>query len=391
MSAASLPRSWYSRVGVLAIFCGHAGLSLIYDAMPPIVVEVAKHFGGGERGMIVAQLASSLPYFGVMLAGLLAPFPVKWWGHRNVLLVNLIMYGLLGSAGAIIDDASLLLVTRLGLGFAVGSLITCCMGYVAVKFDDAHRARLAGWMLACGGACGVIFILVSGFVAAAFGWRAPFLLHLLISGFFLVPVLCMDRAKPVATHEKAPLSLNQLNPVVVVFATAFVLQLTVGIFFVQSAFLIGEMPFGSSQMIGVIFAVVGVSSSLSAYSYGRWFVHVPPTVVNAAGFLLTGAGMVVAALAWTLPSFLLSAVLYGMGSAIAQASLFTWAMQKSPPALLTNVMGLVFTSLYLGIAIGPTLAAPLPMIIGIRNIFLILACGIFLGVGIAWSFQRRHR
>ncbi|AUW58958.1 hypothetical protein C1T17_13520 [Sphingobium sp. SCG-1] len=391
MSAFPLVGSRYARIGLLAIFCGHASLSLIYDALPPIMVEVAAHFGGGERGIIVAQLASSLPYFGVMLAGLLTPVPVRWWGYRKMLLGNLILYGLLGSAGAVIDDAWILLVTRFGLGFAVGSLITCCMGYVALKFDDVHRTRLAGWMLACGAGCGVIFILISGFVAASFGWRAPFLLHFLITGFFLLPVLCMEEIEPAGVVERDPFRLVQLRSVFAVYATAFVLQFLVGIFFIQLALLIGSLPFGSPQIVGVIFAVVGISSSLASFSYGRWFVHIRPTVVNATGFLVTAAGIGLGAVAWTLPVFILSGILYGSGSAIAQASLFTWAMEKTPPALLTNSMGLVFTSLYLGIAIGPTLAAPLPVMLGVRNTFLVIAVGIVIGLCISWLYRRRAR
>lgn len=46
---------------VVAIFTGNGACALIYDALPPILPALSRHFGGGEHGDFIAQLASTCP------------------------------------------------------------------------------------------------------------------------------------------------------------------------------------------------------------------------------------------------------------------------------------------------------------------------------------------
>lgn len=371
---------WKASLALVAIFGGHAGLALIYDALPPILVQLANNFGGGPRGEVIAQFASSLPYFGVMIAGLTTPFPVRRWGIRNVLLVALLLFGLLGSSGALIEKAELLLATRFLLGLAVGTMVTCCLSYVALNFDQVRGARMAGWLLAFGCLCGVTFILISGFVASRFGWQAPFYLHGVVTVLFLVPVLCMEHGTVPARPDKRMFNLVRLKPVVPVFAVAILLQAAVGIFLIQLAFLLGKLPFGTPNAIALIFALLGIASTVSAYSYGRWVVRMSPGIVVASGFAIVALGTTIAALATTMGMFTIAVLVYGTGSALTQAALFAWAMRRAPPELATNAMGLMFTCLYFGTAAGPAAAASLPSLLGIRNLFFLLVIAIVVGL-----------
>lgn len=379
MIAADISRSWRIRFGILAVFSGHASLALIWDALPPVLVQIAQNFGGGARGQMIAQYATSLPFFGVMVAGLLAHYPVRRWGTRDVLLVALILYGIFGSVGAVIDQAWLLLSTRLLLGLAVGTVVTCCVGHVAISFDAIVRARMSGWLIAFGSFCGVVFILISGYVASNFGWRMPFLLHGVVSAAFVIPVLCMNRGiLPPAPDEKSG-ELARLKPTLPVFALAIVVLAIISIFFVQLSFLVGSLPFGMPATIGVVFAILGCAASLSSFVYGRWFAGIAPNILLVSGMLLVAAAMVVAAYAWSYGAVLLCAVIFGTGSAFAQASLLTWAMRSTPPDLATKAMGLMFTCIYLGTAAGPALTASLPIMLGIRNLFVMLAIATVAG------------
>lgn len=373
---------------VVAVFCGHAALALVYDALPPILVQVAAHFGGGANGAMVAQFASSLPFFGIMLAGLVAPVPIRTWGIRNVLVSALILFGLLGSAGAVLDEAWTLLFTRFMLGLAVGTMVTCCVTSVALNFEAVMRARMTGWLLAFGCLCGVILILVSGYVAAWYGWRAPFLLHGVISLIFIVPVLLMGRGiPPVAPLERFS-ELSRLAPVMPVFAIAICLQGLAAIFLIQLAFLIGSAAFGTPEVISELFAIIGVAAAATVFSYGRWLVHVAPQSLASIGLTLLSGGFIAAAVADTYAVFAVCAILHGAGSALTQASLFNWAMLKTPPEQTARAMGLMFTCLYLGAAVIPALTAPLPIVLGIPNLFWILGTMTLIAVAVTGVIAR---
>jgi MFS family permease len=382
--------TWRERAAVIAVFSGHAGLSLIYDALPPVLVPLAKHYGGGAHGQVIANFASSLPFFGVMLAGLLVGFPVRRWGTRNVLLVALLAFGFLGSVGAVIDQAWLLLLTRFLLGMASGMIVSCCLGHVAVSFDVVLRARMAGWLIAFGSTCGVVFIVIAGYVASAFSWRTPFLLHAVVSAIFLVPVLCMKGQKGAATRAVPP-SLRGLRPTLPVFALAATLQGIAVIYQIQLAFLIGEMPFGTPSAIGLIFALIGCAAAAATFAYGRWFVHISPSICVVWGFALAAIGIACSAGAWSFETFVVAIIFFGAGAPVAQAALFTWAMRTSPPDLATKAMGLMYTCLYFGAAAGPAVTAPLPIMLGIRPLFVIIAGGIAAGLLLAVLFKLGRR
>jgi MFS family permease len=363
---------------LVAVFCGHAALALVYDALPPILVQLAAHFGGGATGAMVAQFASSLPFFGIMLAGLIAPSAIRLWGIRGVLLSALVLFGLLGTAGAFINEAWALLLTRFMLGLAVGTMVTCCVSSVALNFEGDTRARMTGWLLAFGCLSGVILILVSGYVASWYGWRAPFFLHGVISLIFVVPVLLMTRGKPAAAPQERFSGLSRLRPVAPVFGIAFCLQGLAAIFLIQLAFLIGTKPFGTPEVISQLFAITGIAASAIVFAYSRWLVRVSPQSLVVIGLALVSGGFIVAALAGSFAAFAACAILHGSGSALTQASLFNWAMQKTPADLTARTMGLMFTCLYFGAAVVPAITATLPIVLGIQNLFLIVA-GVTLG------------
>jgi MFS family permease len=357
---------WRTSVGLLAVYCGYAGTAMIYDALPPIIVQIAQHYGGGDRGLLVAQFASSLPFFGLILSGLLTDLMARRWGLRNVLLASLLIYGFTGSAGAFIDQAWLLLGSRFALGVAAGAMLTCCMSYIAVNFDDEQKARMPAMLLTFGGACAFSFILISGYVATTFNWRAPFLLHAAVSIAFLVPVLLMPPGSVVARESRGWWNLSELKPAFPAAITALVLQALVATFMIQLALMLGGLPIGTPTAIARVFALMAVSSTIVSYIFGRWFSSAWPPGIAAVAVGSIAAAMFCAWAGWSIPVFAASTMAMAVGASIGQAAVFTWAMRVTKPAAAASAMGLMYSSLYLGAAVGPALAAPVSLHTGSR-------------------------
>ncbi|MET0370387.1 MAG: hypothetical protein ABW039_03315 [Sphingobium sp.] len=85
---------------VLACFTATLSAALIYDVLPPIMTDLARHFGGGDAGAFRAQLAGTLPLFGVMIGGLLSGPAIERFALRPTLLVAMVLFGMTGSAPA---------------------------------------------------------------------------------------------------------------------------------------------------------------------------------------------------------------------------------------------------------------------------------------------------
>jgi MFS family permease len=366
---------WRERAAVLAVFSGNAALSLVWDVTPPVIVQLAEHFGGGEHGQMVAQFASSLPFFGIMIGGLIVDYPVRRWGVRNVVLVALAAFGLLGSVGAVIDEAWMLLLTRLFLGLASGVMLACCFAHVAVRFEGAARARMIGWMITFGTMTGIGFILVSGYIASAFDWRTPFLLHAIVSIIFLVPVCCMEISKG-DDARKASGRYRSLKPTLPVLALAVAMQAISSTYQIHLAFLIGTMPFGTPSAVGIIFALLSTAVATASFAYARWLVHLVPSAGVVRGFILIAIGIALSSSAWSFATFVIPILIYGAGIGLTLSCLFSWAMRSAPPELATKTMGLMYTCLYFGAAAGPAATAPLPIMLGIPTLFVMIAAGI---------------
>lgn len=383
-------QSWKDRLGILAVFSGNAGLSLIWDVTPPVIVQIAEHFGGGERGHMVAQFASSLPFFGIMIGGLIVDYPVRRWGIRVVLLVALVTFGVFGSLGAVIDEAWMLLLTRFLLGMASGLMLSCCFAHVATNFEGSARGRMIGWLITFGTITGIGFILVSGYIASAFTWRTPFLLHAFVSVLFLVPVLCMTKGKA-DNAPRASGGYRGLKSTLPILALAATMQAISSIYQIQLAFLIGLMPFGTPSAVGITFALLSAAVAATSFSYARWFVHLDPSAGVFRGFLIIAIGIAISAGAWSFATFVIPVLVYGTGIGLTLSCMFNWAMRSAPPELATKAMGLMYTCLYFGAAAGPAVTAPLPIRLGIPALYLIMAGTIVTGVLLAALFKLRRR
>ncbi|MET0377208.1 MAG: MFS transporter, partial [Rhizorhabdus sp.] len=185
IAAFALPRQ-----AMIALSCFTATLasSLIYDALPPIMSDLARHFGGGRQGAFLAQLAGTLPLFGVMIGGLMSGPLIERYGLRLALLGAMALFGLAGSAGAVLDSATPFLTARLVMGVAAGLMTTACTTLVAIFFRGGRRARMNGFIISMGSIGGIVFVLIAGWTAI-WWWRAPFLLHGAVVLVFLLPVL----------------------------------------------------------------------------------------------------------------------------------------------------------------------------------------------------------
>jgi MFS family permease len=382
---------WRFILFTIAIFSGNASVALIWDALPPILVSIANHYGGGAYGQGVAQLASTLPFFGVMTAGLVAGMLMERFGIRTLLLTMLITFGVSGTAGMFIDTAWVFLVSRFIVGFAIGVMMTCCTALVALTFGEVTRARMNAWLLTVGCFCGIGLILVVGFAASHFSWRAPFALHAIMAGIFLIPVLAVPKIPLRPVEHGFFKNLARLKPVLPVFVAAFLMHAVTMQLLLKLPFVFTNHGLGDPQTISLAFAFHGTAAMIGAFSYGRWAAHLSLSRVIPSGIVVLTLGFVVAGFAASLPVFLFAVVLIGGGIAFPQAALFTWAMRDAPLDLTPRALGFVNTSLYLGDAMSPIVFAPLFLFTNPQTHLLALAAfnALALGAVYVWSIRRR--
>jgi MFS family permease len=377
-----------------AVFSGNVLSALLYCLLPPILVPIAARFGGGDEGMIVAQLAVSMPLFGVMAGGALGGAIIAAVGLRASFLISLSLFAVAGTVGGVLDAAWALLATRAAFGFAGGLLVTGCTSLLALGFPQDRVARMNGWLIAVGSVSSVFCGLLAGWVATI-DWRAPFLLHALLALPFIPPVLALRDWPRVADsgQSRSGEGYAGLLPVLPAYLSGFSYFVIGMLFNAQFVFLLSDIGVTSPVAVSLIIAANAVIIALVSPASG-WLARVmaAPAIV-ALGFGLAAAAAMTAALGYNVWILTAAICLSGAATGIGLPAIWTWAMQKAPSGIVPYAMGLMSTATCLGGAVSPLVLAPLRARFGIHGLYgavAILMVAVLVLIG-CWRFRPGQR
>jgi MFS family permease len=390
-SPASLLTSGRRALLIAAIFAGNFAAALLYDVLPPIMSNLAAAFGGGEHGQFLAQLASSLPLLGVMVAGLFAGPVIERFGIRTTLIFAMIGFAVTGTAGVAIDTAWPLIGTRILMGFCAGLMTTSCISLIALFFRGTGRGRMNGWLVSSGAVAGIGFVLIAGAVAH-WWWKAPFLLHAAVALAFLLPIIALPH---IAAEPKIESGfgghLKRLGGMVPVYITGFVLFVLMLVTGTQTPFLLAAAGFGDHSVLANLFAINAAALTIASIGYGQVSGRVTPTTALRVAFLLIAASMALLGWADSYGDFLVAMTLGGAAIGLALSALWTWAMRRAPHDLVPRALGLMTTCTYLGGAVSPFVFAPLRQSAGLAGQYLVAAVIVTVGVALSLLLRSRTR
>lgn len=192
------PRLW----GVLAVLC----LVLFLDGLDVSMVGVALPSIGAELGMTTTSLqwlvnGYVLGYGGLLLLG---GRTADLLGRRRVFLVALAVFAAASLVGALVDDGTLLIVTRFVKGVAAAFTAPTAMSILTTTFPEGPARNRALSIFTVFGASGYSSGLILGGLLTSAGWRWTFLtpvplaLLALAVGYRLIP---KDRPSAEGGHD----------------------------------------------------------------------------------------------------------------------------------------------------------------------------------------------
>jgi MFS family permease len=383
---------WRYAMLFAAIFAGNAICALIYDALPPILPQLAQHFGGGKKGENIAQLASTLPLAGIMVAGLLAGSIIERLGTRLTLIFCLILFGITGSAGAVLDNASVLLGLRLLMGMCVGVAVTASTLLVTMHFQGGGRAVMTGRLTTIGCISGILLIYLSGFLASTVSWRAPFLLHGVLAGVILVPVWCIGPDRQVRPASGPVLdSIRRLRPALPAYLLAIAFFIINNLYVVQLVFLMDRSGVAAPLVTAVVFSLLSICVAMSSALYGRLARRFTTANFLTAAFLILALSLTVAAPATVIWEFALAMMLAGIGTGMTLPAAWTLVMKNAPADLSARALGLMTSVSYLGGAIAPEVLHPIRQTFDLRGEYLFVAALVAVTTTVLAALRYRSR
>lgn len=192
------PRLW----GLLAVLC----LVMFLDGLDVSMVGVALPSIGSELGLSTTSLQWIINGYVLGFGGLLllGGRTADLLGRRRVFLIALSVFAVASLVGGLVDDGTLLIVTRFVKGLAAAFTAPTAMSILTTTFKEGPARNRALSIFSVFGASGYSSGLILGGLLTSAGWRwtflmpVPFAVLALVAGAVLVP---RDRPADSGGHD----------------------------------------------------------------------------------------------------------------------------------------------------------------------------------------------
>jgi len=229
------------------------------------------HITTKQFGAVVSAYAFSASAAGILAAGFADKF------DRKRLLLFFYSGFVLGTfLCGIAPSYEFLFVARMVTGLFGGVIGSISFAIIADLFPFEARGRVMGFVMTAFSASQVLGIPLGLYLSTRWGWHAPFLMIVAVSG--AVGLLIAIRLKPINEHLKAPSDRNALRHLLKTltapryfWAFAATMLLAVGGFMLMpfgSAFSVHNMGIALDKL-PIVYVATGVASFIAGPLIGR--------------------------------------------------------------------------------------------------------------------------
>ena len=161
------------------------GITLIVVAILPIMAiaglvadlpQLLVVFGAVRYHEFLVPMILTVPSLCVAMFASVAGVIADRWGRRRLLLVALLAFSGLGLMPLLFHSLPAILASRVVVGLAEASILTCCNALWGDYFSDVERRKWLGFQQMSGPVFNALLALAGGALAATH-WSAPFWLY----------------------------------------------------------------------------------------------------------------------------------------------------------------------------------------------------------------------
>lgn len=357
--------------------------AIVSPAMP----RMADAFRDAPQAALLTKLVLTMPALVIALVAPLAGAVVDRFGRIRLLRASLVLYGLAGAAGYVLQDLALILASRALLGLSIAGTMTAVTTLSGDYFHGAARSRFASRQ-SIAMSFGAVVSFVVGGLLADLDWRLPFLLYL-AGWIVLVPVvLHLEEPPRTGAHETGGArAAFPWGPVAFVYAITFVLVAMFYMTAVQMPFLLREIGIERPALAGVAIATTSLSAALGSWWLPRLRHRSGTLRVYGAAFVLMGAGYALVGAVSHYAAVIAGAFIAGIGVGLFFPNSNLAVLSLAPTTVRGRVIGGLTAAIFLGQFFSPILVQPLVAAAGITGAFLV--CGLaMLAAGVALALAR---
>jgi predicted MFS family arabinose efflux permease len=326
----------------------------------------------GLAAILVSMHSLTLALFSLPL-GILA----DRIGRLRVLVASLLVYAVVGTAGALMESFWPLLATRGLLGVASGGIAAASLGLLANMYEGEARSQALGQATSTLTITGILFPLLGGWVGATH-WQFTFYLYGLGLPLALIAGLMLrtkEKTKPSAVERSYKLRQVLRRPYVIW------LLITLGLASVAMSSVVIYAPLylkatikAGAVLNGVVLASRAIGAAvISAFGASQLAKSIGVERSTALGFGLMAVTLGTIPLLHQLSLIMLTAVLFGVGFGIVLPNLYSTLADFAPAKLRSSVLAIGTGAGYLGQFLCPILLKPVLSSSGLEGVFYVAA------------------
>lgn len=374
---------------IVLLFAGSL-TTMAGGVVAPILPEMIQQlqFDPGVAGILVSMHCLTIALFSPML-GILADSV----GRLRVLIPSLLLYAVVGTAGAFVQSFWSLLLTRGLLGAASGGIAAASLGLLGSMYEGKNRARALGLTTSTLTITGITDPLLGGWVGAD-RWQNTFYLYGLGLPIAVLVALILKQKLPLSAQP----SETKLGELYHVLGSRLAIKLLLALSLTSVAMyaVVIYAPLYLKATIGagpVLNGVVLASRAIGAAFISAFGASKLARRFGAAQAIALGFGFMAVTLA-TLPILhqlswiLVSAVFFGAGFGIVLPSLYDALANLAPSQLRSSVLAAGIGMGFLGQFMSPILLGPVLTYAGLPGVFY-AAAGVAAVTGLFLFAPRR--
>jgi MFS family permease len=343
--AAALPL-----LACIALCCLGPLSGLAQGGLSPVMPRITEYFASEPNaGMLVRLMISGLSaamIFGALLSGFLS----ERVGQLRLLMICLVVYGLAGAAGYVLDNLYLIVASRIVLGVVNAAAGVLAMALITTRVAAEGRERWLGFYVVAGTIGTLGFTALIGFIGQ-FGWRNAFLVYLfaLPVALFLALTFTTAPDEPEQAGDESQAASGGGGGIPwakVLFGLVCGAIGTTTMMYLP--FHLAAIGMGSPDQVAAILVFSGLFGAGFTFCYG-WVRKVLSAIqLFVLFFILAGVGLVLVTSAQSTTLVYVGVALYGGGYGITVPNLFGACAAATRPEFRARMLGLVRAGFYAG-------------------------------------------
>ncbi|PAX55203.1 MFS transporter [Brunnivagina elsteri] len=339
----------------------------------PSLPAMREYFNNFPNADYLVRLALTLPALFIALGAPLVGIIIDKLGRKPLLIIALILYGIAGSSGLILNSLNLILIGRALLGISVAGIMTTATTLIADYYIGAARAQFLGLQAAFMGLGGVFFLSFGGFIADQ-NWRYPFGIYSF--SLLLVPCALLFLSEPERNQTVNP---NQeivtetlklpINLVIITYGIGILTQIVFYLIPVQLPFYLKQLFNAGASQSGIAIALATLFSAMASLLYRQIKAKLSFTAIYGIAFLNMGIGYCFISLGTAYPVVLLGLAIAGSGLGLLMPNMNFCLISVTPDTMRGKIISGVTTSLFLGQFLSPLLSQPLSGKVGLATTY----------------------